>query len=472
MTPHVRAHLPAKLLVRLKTLFPQSDLCTHHCTASLGQHPGLARRRAKFSPHIRILFLAAFAAILVQGAGSSETWTLTTIAGDGTEGHQDGNTPASTQFGFIDAKEYPDPWLIGVTVMEDDKTVLLVDNYNQAIRMIDLRTSETTTLVSTKLPCEPNKCQCGSDLTAECGDPRRHVKAAQLSGIVSFRSTAYFSNRWNEERRDTSLPRIYSLNVKAAQILPIPIMHSMPTTNITFAPFGLAKGRTAAEIIFTNYGASISMINIFSGEITYLAGPAIRGLPGEVAGYQDGFGRQVQVASPMGIATDKRQQFSYFVDSMLCNVRKLDLTSFGVTTLVGPSQKSSLGDFQCGYVDGVGSAIRFGRLMGIATLAGNRLVVTERVDHVVRIIDLDDLSSKTVGGLRGYAGWVDGQQREMMRFNIPSAVAASSNGGTLLVTDQGSNRVRVLQKLCSPFYIGTFGHSLALLWVENEPDSF
>ena len=369
---------------------------------TLAPHTHRAPRVAKRQDGMRRLLVAAAVAVLVRAAGGAETWTVTTIAGDGTEGHQDGTSTDTTQFGFLDASVAPSPWLIGVTVMEDDRTVLLIDNYNQAIRKIELRTGETTTLLSTKAPCEPNKCRCRNDLTLDCDDPQRHAKAQQLSGIVGFTSTAFFSNRWNENKLDTSQPTIYKVNIASSPIAAVPIVHSMPTKNITFAPFGLAKGRTNAELVFTNYGASISMINVYSGVITYVAGPALRGSPGEQMGYRDGFGTQVQVASPMGIVTDKRQQYSYFVDSLLCNVRRLDLQTLEVTTLVGPNALTSA-DFPrvsyCGFADGIGNEVRFTSPNGITALAGDRLVVTDIRDHMVRIIDLQDLSAKTLGGI-------------------------------------------------------------------------
>jgi len=407
--------------------------------------------------HTAILTKAVVLAMLVAGAtGAAESWTVTTIAGNGTEGYADGATADTTKFAFLDPKFQPTVWLIGVTVMEDDTTVVLIDNYNQAIRTIDLRTRETTTLVETKEPCEPNKCQCQTDLTADCGDVRRHSKAMQLSGIVGFRSTVYYSNRWNEVERDTSNPAIYMLNLNDNVIRPVRISHTTPTTNITFAPYGLAKGPTNIEVVFTNYGASICMLNTVTGVVKYLAGPALRGLPGEIQGYQDGFGAEVQVASPMGITTDTAQQYSYFVDSVLCNVRRLDLSSFEVTTLVGPRSKLR-GSFQCGYADGVGEAIRFTLPSGIAAMAGNRLAVTDIRDQLVRIVDLEDLSSKTIAGLRSVSGWVDGNIPSIIRMNVPSGIAVTSNGGTLVVIDQGSNRVRVMDKECSPFFIVVAG---------------
>jgi hypothetical protein len=367
----------------------------------LAPHAHGPRAARRHDDGMRWLLAAAAVAVLVRGAGGSETWKVTTIAGDGTQGHQDGASPQTTRFGFLDSSVIPTPWLIGVTVMEDDRTVLLIDNYNQAIRMIDLRTGQTTTLLSTKAPCgEPNKCRCGNDLTQECDTIQRHIKAQQLSGIVGYQSTAYFSNWWNEAKLDTSLPTIYKVSL--ASPIAVPIAHSMPTKNITFAPFGLAKGRTSAELVFTNYGASISKIDVYSGVITYIAGPAVRGGAGEVMGYRDGVGTQVQVASPMGIVTDKRRQYSYFVDSLLCNVRRLDLQTLQVTTVVGPSAFGSRGnlDFQCGFADGIGDVVRFTSPSGVAYLAGNRLVVSDIRDFMVRLIDLKDLSTKTLGGTR------------------------------------------------------------------------
>jgi hypothetical protein len=387
-----------------------------------------------------------------SAAETEETWTTGTLAGDGTEGYLDGS--GATKFGFLDFRSNPTLWLVGVTVMDDDRTAVLIDNYNQVIRKIDLRTSETTTVAMTKASCEPNKCLCGSDLTQECNDPRRHTKAAQLSGIVGFSSTVFYSNRWNDAAKDTSAPAIWRINLKDAVVTPTRVPHKMSTMNVTFAPFGIAKGTSAAELIFTNYGASLCKMNIYSGEITYIAGPAIRGLPREVPGYQDGFGANVQVASPMGITTDSARKYSYFVDSGLCNIRRLDLSTLGVTTLAGPSKTKSDGSFQCSYADGIGDAIRFTAPVGIAYLAGNRLAVSDARDHLLRIVSIDDLSSKTIGGVRGQSGWVDGVQPGLVRFNNPSGVATTSNGGTIIVTDQGSNRVRSIDKNCAPFYIG------------------
>ena len=93
-------------------------------------------------------------------------------------------------------------------------------------------------------------------------------------------------------------------------------------------------------------------------------------------------------------------------------------------------------------------------------MAGKRLAVTCWGDHVVRVIDVDTLTSKTVGGLSKQSGWVDGVQPQLVRFNYPSGIAVSSNGGMLVVTDQGSNRLRVVEKICSPFYVVVEGKCL------------
>ncbi len=364
--------------------------------------------------------------------------------------------------------------------MADDRTAVVIDNYNQAIRKIDLRAGPTygvtTTLISTWNLCKKewtvckkdtesrgkiacfDKCDCPSDLTAECGKATRHLQAAQMSGIVGYDGIAYFINSWNRTNFDASEPKIWKINVNDPEPEASPIAH-IDLGNYSFQPRGLAKGPTTDEIIFTNYGSSISKINVQTGVITYLAGPRNGGIgidDGREQGYQDGFGTQVQTSTPMGITTDKRLKYSYFVDEGLCNVRRLDLATLEVTTAVGPRSKNSAGNNQCGYADGTGEEIRFTRPVGIAYLAGNRLVVTDARDHVVRIIDLNDLSSKTLG-FQKIKGWVDlatdAQTASLLRFNFPSGIGVTSNGGTFVIADQGSNRVRVIKKVCPPFYI-------------------
>jgi DNA-binding beta-propeller fold protein YncE len=93
-------------------------------------------------------------------------------------------------------------------------------------------------------------------------------------------------------------------------------------------------------------------------------------------------------------------------------------------------------------------------------MPGERLAVTDVKDHVVRIINTKDLSSITIGGLQGFKGWVDGLQPQVVRFDNPNGIAVTSNGGKLVVVDQGSNRIRVIEKLCAPYHIVVEGRCL------------
>ena len=356
-----------------------------------------AATRARLGQRTRSLLLAAVACaacLFEQGSTqTAETFSVYTIAGNGTEGSQDG-LPSQSQFAFLDpVKSGVEPWIIGVTIMEDDQTAVLIDSYNNKIRRVDLRSQQTTCVVSTKRICrggdgdggvggsgllpdaaehakcdltpqqEQFRCACDSDLTAHCRlpDSVRHDRAKQMSGIVGLRSTVYFSNSWNETSippgPDANSARIYKLDIKAPAARPMPIMHSMPTANMTFAPRGLAKGSTSAELIFTNFDGPISKINVLSGVVTYLAGPR---RTGSELGYRDGKGEQVQFGVLQGIATDNRLKFSYFVDSWLCNVRQLNLATLEVTTLVGP-KNVALDGSQCAFsIDGTVSRVNDG----------------------------------------------------------------------------------------------------------------
>ena len=357
-----------------------------------------AATRARLGQRTRSLLLAAVACaacLFEQGSTqTAETFSVYTIAGNGTEGASNG-LPSQSQFAFLDpVKSGVEPWIIGVTIMEDDQTAVLIDSYNHKIRRVDLRSQRTTCVVSTKRICrggtaddgvggsdlpldaaahaecelkpqqEQFRCACDSDLTARCNlpDSVRHDRAKQMSGIVGLRSTVYFSNSWNETSippgPDANAARIYKLDIKKAPPeRPTPIMHSLPTPNMTFAPRGLAKGSTSAELIFTNFDGPISKINVFSGVVTYLAGPHHTG---SELGYRDGKGAQVQFGVLQGIATENRLKFSYFVDSWLCNVRQLNLATLEVTTLVGP-KNVALDGSQCAFsIDGTVSRVNDG----------------------------------------------------------------------------------------------------------------
>ena len=141
----------------------------------------------------------------------------------------------------------------------------------------------------------------------------------------------FYRNAWNSETSDATRDTIYRLNARDPDKTPIALTHIMPTTNISFQPMGLAVSPSNAELVFTNFGASISKINVNTGQIAYVAGPVSTGSP---EGYQDGKGLQVQVGFPMGITTEKLLRYSYFVDLRLCNVRQLDWVTLQVTTLV------------------------------------------------------------------------------------------------------------------------------------------
>jgi hypothetical protein len=56
----------------------------------------------------------------------------TKVAGNGSEGYSDGPLDQS-QFAFLNPDFVFPPRLIGVTILNDDKTAIVVDNYNQVL---------------------------------------------------------------------------------------------------------------------------------------------------------------------------------------------------------------------------------------------------------------------------------------------------------------------------------------------------
>jgi len=96
---------------------------------------------------------------------------------------------------------------------------------------------------------------------------------------------------------------------------------------------------------------------------------------------------------------------------------------------------------QAELLDGLGLAARFHRPEGLAVL-GSDVWVADAGAHALRHIDLNTNLVRTVAG-NGEPGLVDGAG-SAARFNGPSAVALSSDGGTAFVADCNNHVIRAV----------------------------
>ncbi len=139
-----------------------------------------------------------------------------------------------------------------------------------------------------------------------------------------------------------------------------------------------------------------------------------------------------------------------------CRIRRMGLRSFSVVTIAGSSTAAGA----CAYLNGVGTASRFGAVYGLAavTLAGFPvLIATDFANRAIRMIDLSTLVVSTIVGPSGAsATYLDGSGTTAV-VRAPSGLVIvddtiSSAGGnvTLAFSDQGFSRVRRMALQLSP----------------------
>lgn len=149
----------------------------------------------------------------------------------------------------------------------------------------------------------------------------------------------------------------------------------------------------------------------------------------ESEGIKDGTATLAQLAQPTGLTTDGKAL--YFVDSESNSVRKFDVSSGAVTTLIGK------GFFVFGDRDGPDSIALLQHPLGICFHDG-LLFVADTFNHRIKTIDLKHQACTTFAGT-GKSGSIDGQKAQ---FANPDGMAIL--GPMLYVADTNNNAIRVV----------------------------
>ncbi len=158
------------------------------------------------------------------------------------------------------------------------------------------------------------------------------------------------------------------------------------------------------------------------GEVGPYAGSGREGLV-------DGDLNRAELAQPSGIVTDGH--FVYFTDAESSAVRKVDLKTGQLSTIVGT------GLFDYGDVDGIGDKVRLQHTLGITLAPDGKLFIADTYNHKIKLIDPATRESKAfLGGGRGF------QDGEAARFWEPGGLSYAA--GKLYVADTNNNAIRVI----------------------------
>jgi hypothetical protein len=165
-----------------------------------------------------------------------------------------------------------------------------------------------------------------------------------------------------------------------------------------------------------------------SGQIvtTFAGAATTTGLPGYgTSGSSNGTGTNAKFNTPTDITRDSEGSF-YVTDQNNSTIRKIS-SSGEVTTLAGFAMTK-------GTADGVGSTARFGLPWGVAIYSTNQIVVTDRWNGNIRLINIYSGETTTLTGSKTGPNpqHVDGTLSEA-RFRAPTGVAVVN--GIIYVND-------------------------------------
>ncbi len=165
-----------------------------------------------------------------------------------------------------------------------------------------------------------------------------------------------------------------------------------------------------------------------SGQIvtTFAGAATTTGLPGYgTSGSSNGTGTNAKFNTPTDITRDSEGSF-YVTDQNNSTIRKIS-SSGEVTTLAGFAMTK-------GTADGVGSTARFGLPWGVAMYNSNQIVVTDRWNGNIRLINIYSGETTTLTGSKTGPNpqHVDGTLSEA-RFRAPTGVAVVN--GIIYVND-------------------------------------
>lgn len=171
----------------------------------------------------------------------------------------------------------------------------------------------------------------------------------------------------------------------------------------------------------------IKVIDLTTNIVSVIAGTKLS------AGFLNGTGLNAKFNAPTGIALDNTNKILYVVDTNNHSIRRINLLTNAVTTLVGNGS--------VGWTDAAGTNARFNGPTNITfnSNSPNYLIVSDTGNNAIRQITISNLNVQTLGGT-GIAGFNEGAGTSA-RFNNPLGVALS-NSGILYISDAGNYRIR------------------------------
>ncbi|GAB4197316.1 MAG: hypothetical protein OHK0022_15590 [Roseiflexaceae bacterium] len=195
-------------------------------------------------------------------------------------------------------------------------------------------------------------------------------------------------------------------------------------------PLGLAVSPDGVFAIVADTDNNLlRRVDLATSTVTTLAGAP------KLAGATDGPGAEARFAAPSSVSMPISATFALVADTQNSTVRRIDLATSVVTTVVGLAG-------QRGSEDGQGSAARLYEPEGLAVSRdGSFALIADTGNHTIRRLDLATGALTTLAGQPRVSGTADGVGA-LAQFSFPRGVAISPDGSYALVADSNSQTIR------------------------------
>jgi hypothetical protein len=343
--------------------------------------------------------------------------TISTVAGDGTQGFSGDGGPATN------ASLYEPN---GVAV-DAAGNVYIADPGNSRVRKVS--TSGTVTTVAGN----------GSPGFSGDGGPATNASLDGLRGVaVDAAGNLYIADWVNPRVRKVSTSGTIT-TVAGSGTYGFSGDGGPATDAGLSSPYGVAVD-AAGNLYIADAGNSRVRKVSTSGTITTVAGSGTYGFSGD-----GGPATNAALSSPQGVALDAAGNL-YIADAHNSRVRKVS-TSGTITTVAGNGTFGFSGDGGPATDAGLNSPV------GVTVDAAGNLYIADSGNHRVRKVSTSGTITTVAGdGTFGFSG--DGGPATNASLNIPYGVAVDA-AGNLYIADPGNSRVREVAASVPPLLSGT-----------------
>lgn len=323
-----------------------------------------------------------------------DTLTVTTVAGSpGVPGSQDGAAGAARLNG--------PGGLLYLPAGPSGPRLFVADTGNHAVREVTL---------------------AGAQVRTFAGSAGRSGSADGVAGAARFTSPHAVASDGNRLFVVGQSPVLREIALDSASVRTLAGATKEPGSQDGAGPMARLGDCHAVAVVegavyfLDRLNSNVRRLDPTSAVVRTVAGPR------QPLGSRDGKAGEARFAMPRGVAVDEAAKRVYLADTGNRSIRRLDLGSGQVTTLI---------DASAGLLEPVGLAL---------DLRGRRLFIADQGAHLLRALDLDTLALRAVAG-GDEPGAADGPLSDA-RFDSPSALVMDDAAAMIYVADSGNNLVR------------------------------